>query len=244
MYETNSEIKKLIMDNLDFRYLIYLYMYEHPEATKASIAKRLGIAPLTLSRAIASEKNGVDEQLVPGILELIHEINWEDEHRANVRLKSIASDQLRYEDEQKMCPVLCERLKCRESTWRKSIYPFDYQGTDDRGRNIFIVMGGTSRLVRRPDKYTARRYEVYSRIAHVPGNEDVYILFATEREFKNNLNSKDGVALLTEVKSKHKVTIMLFDLDKYQIEMEYIIYDPENINVSKYELYEADDTEI
>ena len=76
MEEITRTMEQDIAEKIDFRLLVYLYMCQYPESTKADIAKRLGITPITMSRAVAAGKKGIDKELVAKVLELIRELDY------------------------------------------------------------------------------------------------------------------------------------------------------------------------
>ena len=226
----SPKVEKKIVNDLDFRFVIYAYMYQHPEATKASIAERLGIAPITLSRAIAAEKKGIDKALVPGVVELLHEIRFDDFSREAAGARLIYQEQYRHEVEIKAIPILCKYFDCKDQDLQTDVFPHDGMLVNAQGKKIYVnLLCGRSFDTASLDRFA------FSNICRVSGAEKIVLLCDTKQLFKQ-MTSPSFIDTIERFRTRHYVTAILFDLEKGEVVAEYIVHDPENEFRAGYEL--------
>lgn len=229
MRDISPKVEQKIVNDLDFRFVIYAYMYQHPEATKASIAKRLGIAPITLSRAIAAEKKSIDNALVPGVVELLHEIRFDDFSREAARARRIYQEQYRHEVEIKVIPVLCKYFGCKDQVLQTDILSNEGMLIDSSGKKIYINLD-CDRFFN-PDDLE----RVACNMNRICGTEKLVLLCTIKRSFRQ-LTSPLFIERVGKYKIRHYVTAILFDPEKEEVVTEYIVHDPENEFRADYEL--------
>lgn len=229
MRDISPNVERKIVDDLDFRFVIYAYMYQHPEATKASIAERLGIAPITLSRAIAAEKRGVDKALIPGVIELLNEIRFDDFSREVYRARMIYREQYRHEVEIKAIPVLCKYFGCKDQVLQTDILSNEGMLIDSSGKKIYINL----------DCDRSFNTDELERVAYnmnrICGTEKLVLLCTMKRSFRQ-LISPYFIEKIEKYRIRHYVTAILFDFEKEEVVTEYIVHDPENEFRADYEL--------
>lgn len=223
MIEINPQVEKEISESINFRLLVYLYMCQHPEATKASIAQRLGITPITMSRAIAAEKKGIDKELVPGVLELMSEVDFSGLMSEANRVQRMLLDQERYDREKKVRSILCKTLSCSQdrlvSNSRLPIFA-DFVLTEEDGtKRYFDEKPGNATHVRLSMRNTLHN------ISRIPGNEKITML-CYNQDALSMLMGKYIEKMLMQANLTHPITVMLVDLDREEIAAEYILYEP------------------
>lgn len=222
MEEITRTMEQDIAEKIDFRLLVYLYMYQHPEATKVDIAKRLGITPITMSRAVAAGKKGIDKELVPKVLELIRELDYNSFSMDMYYIKDFKNKQSKLERADKLRKILCGTLNCNMDNWQDtSALPLsaDYVlNLDNEKKRYFFE---------RTNRHNSTSfYKTINLISRIPGNEDVTFICYTHGILKM-LMGKRTLDIMSGYKIKHPVTVMLMDLENERIEAEYILYDPE-----------------
>lgn len=223
MLEINPQVEEEISERINFRLLVYLYMCQHPEVTKASIAQRLGITPITMSRAIAAEKKGIDKELVPGVLELMSEVDFSGLILEANRVQRMLLDQERYDREKKVRSILCKKLSCSpDRLVSNSGVPIfaDFVLTKEDGiKRYFDEKPGDATKVRLSMRHTLLN------ISRIPGNEEITLL-CYNQDALSMLMGKYMGKMLIQANLTHPMTVMLVDLDREEIAAEYILYEP------------------
>ena len=224
MRDISPNVERKIVDDLDFRFVIYAYTYQHPEATKASIAERLGIAPITLSRAIAAEKRGVDKALIPGVIELLNEIRFDDFSREVDRARMIYREQHQHDVEIKAIPALCKYFGCKDQELQIDTLPYDGDRmlVRDQEKKIYIDL-----ICDRSFNTASLVNYAYSHICRVSGVEKIVLLCDNRKTFQQ-MTSRIFIDTIAKTRIRHYVTAIWFDLEKEEVIAEYIVYDPGN----------------
>ncbi len=237
MNDLEKRVERMIAKNLDFRLLVYLYMYHFPEATKASLAARLGITPITMSRAIASGKKGVDEALVPGVKELMKELDQSEVWAGITNINETNRLRGKADREQKIKDIICEHLGCSQDSWQYNSGPLnlDYILITDHGKRYFSEKIGDRSNIR----VTMPR--TLNAIARIPGEEEVTLVCYSEAALQE-LMSERIIREIEAAKLTHPITVMLMDLEGNKVNAEYILYDPQKQSYSVFEM--EDDSEI
>ena len=68
-------LRRYVSERVDLRTLVYVYMAQHPGMTQTSVAEKMGVGQVSLSRALASDKQGIKDDMIPGVLELLRGID-------------------------------------------------------------------------------------------------------------------------------------------------------------------------
>lgn len=227
MIDVCPDIERDIMERLDLRWLVYLYMYQNPNATKASIAERFGIAPITLSRALTSDRKGVDEALVPVVVEMIKELRMVDLRKAMNQVEQLFSRQYRYEVDGKLKPVLLKYFDCDEDGWKADSFPFNYVLITRSEKKIYVYQ-----LCGRSLNSTQYAHVFYE-ICRVAGKDPVCIICDTKQQFRA-CTQQSIYEILRNANTQHPVKILHFDVETGDIITDYNVYDPNNEFLREY----------
>ena len=221
MSKIDEKTEKEIAEQVYFRTLVYVYLCQHPESTKANIAERLEISPITMSRAIAAGKDGVDESLVAGALELMGELDFTDFTEKLSAIQEIEDQRRRHERITQLKKIVAHRLKC-------DLFDFTDTGImafsiDDKNGNkkYFDEIPGDSEK----ESYQSIRSRIvssFNMIARLPGNGEVFLFYYNHKSFS---------VLCDEMSSQkydfsHKLTVVQVDVEKGRVVSEFILHDP------------------
>lgn len=235
MSELSPKVEKYIAENISFRMLVYLYICQYPTATKASLAARLGIAPITVSRAIAEGKRGVDQTLVPEVMEIIRELDFSKLLKEINLIRQVLWEQERYEREKQLQKILSDELSDQGVLEHGDVVPF---GMDwmlqkkDGSKRYFVEQSGNPKNVR------LYIHNTLGGISRTPGNDEV-TLVCYSQEALQQLMSRQVTKAITECKPTHPITVMSIDLEQEKILAEYILYTPGKEPYSMYELEDS-----
>ena len=224
-------VEKWLLESIDFRLAVYFYMYQYPETTTASLAERLGISPVSLSRAIALGKKGVDKELIPGVLELLKELDVPAIQVADFRIMEIIREQERFERNLKTQKIISKHMgdSLKNWKWRKFPGVLDY---------VVDCGGGAKRYFDEVTSYRDRLWRMLphqlSGIARMPGSETITFLCYSEDVYEKLISDRalDEIVRSEIVRTKHTVTVMLLDLDKEEVVAESILISPDLAPVS------------
>ena len=239
MKKISPRVERSIAENIDLRLLVYLYMYQHPEATKAGLAARLGIAPITMSRAIAAGKKGIDKDLVPVVLELLQELDYSDLSNGMNKIRFLWMEQGRYEREGLLREILCRKLNLSADHWQpdRAATNLDYVLVQEDGKKRYFneIPGDAGNVYRHLPRAMLS-------ISRIPGEDEVtMVCYAPET--LQEMMSRRTAQMIKSYNPTHPITVMLMDLEQAEITAEYILYTPGKELFSVYELEDMPDTE-
>lgn len=227
----SPKVERWLLESIDFRLAVYLYMYQFPEVTKASLADRLGISPVALSRAIAVGKKGVDKELVSGVLELLQELDFSEIQTPYIRISEVIREQGRYERGIKAQRIVSKSLgySTKEWSWRRFPGAVDYVVNcgENKRRYFAEIMSDRERL-------WSMLLQVLRGISRMPGSETITFLCYNESVYEKLISDRaaDEIARYEIVRTKHTITVMLLDLDKEEVVAESILISPDLAPVS------------
>lgn len=131
----SPDVVEAMKNDFDLRWFVYAYTYQHSEATKASIAEKLGISAITLSRAIVPGKKGIDPAWVPMILDMMDEIDYREAVSTLQKQEELIQEKTWYDRSLVVIPALQQYLKTvyKDETWefedsRRKIVWFRMEG--------------------------------------------------------------------------------------------------------------------
>lgn len=230
MHKIDEKIGENIAKHIDFRTLVHIYMCQHPESTKASIAERLGMSPITMTRAIAAGKQGVSESLVPGVFELMSELDFSDFSKKFIFIRMMTEEQNRYERISHLKKIVVNYMKCDLSELiDHNIMLFYLDGKIGERKYFGEILGEKVNHMG-----IIQRFDT---IFRTPGNDEVFLFYYDEKTFSKLLST---VRKIGRFNSTHKITLVQVDLEKEKIISEYILYDPEKKFVSLHDFFESD----
>ena len=217
-----AEAQEINCENrIDFRTLVYIYLCQHPESTKASIAKQLGMTPITLTRAIAAGKQGVSESLVPGIIKLMSELDFSDFSEKLSTIQKVEDQHNRAERIGHLKNIVSQRLSCSLSELTNvGFMAFCWGGKDGDKKYFGEIPNGSRKMS--SQMIRPRVIRCLNMITRIPGSDEIILFYYTPAVLSLLLDE----TALQKYDHSHKITAVQVDLDREKVISEFVLCDP------------------
>lgn len=235
-------LRRYVSERVDLRTVVYMYLAQHPGMTQTSVAEKMGVGQVSLSRALVSEKPGLKDEMISGVIELLGEIEPRSFSRHLFAIDRAIAMQNRISRRYISIPAILSFVNKlgsgSEFELRKfspSEEAFVFEKTDGRYKWTFFDM--TSQY----NHHTrCRIIAEFERMMRSPEDRLTVVCYS-ELDFRG-CTTKRFVRDIQTMEPPRYRSVMFVNLEEKRVEAEYMLTDPNNtFDMGRFESFSSED---